>query len=273
MKKLSSMKRPFHFGRHAPLSALIAVLFFLFSAAPSAAQGSSLSLSPAVIMAKGAFGQSLTQRLTINNQTPNTFNFVMVAQDIVVRDGKRVFLPAGEMDNSIAATAVFSPKEVVAAPFSSGSVDVTVTLPQNTSLRAIAAVFRTKNVMNPTTGNVGLTASMGTLITFNVSANVALTSEPVHVNLPTESTNLSFDQTLTNTGSEPIIPKGVAAILNSKGQLAGKASFAIQRLLPGEKLVYHAEYPDQLPAGSYRVACTFQFEGKTENQQADFTVP
>src|ERR1700724_2459240 len=80
---------------------------------PSFAQQGSLSLSPAVIMAKGAYGQSLTQRLTINNQSPNVFNFLMVAQDVVVREGKRVFLPAGEMDNSIAATAVFSPKEIV----------------------------------------------------------------------------------------------------------------------------------------------------------------
>jgi hypothetical protein len=241
--------------------------------APSHAQQGSLSLSPAVIMAKGAYGQSLTQRLTINNQSPNVFNFQMVAQDVVVRDGKRVFLPAGEMDNSIAATAVFAPKEIVVAPFSSGSVDVTVTLPRDTPLRAIAAVFRTRSATNPASGSVGLTASMGTLVTFNVTSNVALTGEPIHVALPTESTNLSFDQTLANTGTEPIIPKGVAAILDSKGQLAGKISFGIQRLLPTEKLLFHAEYPGQLPAGQYHVICTFQFEGKTESQQVDFSIP
>jgi len=237
-----------------------------------AQQAPSLSLSPAVIMAKGAYGQSLTQRLTINNQTSNAFSFEMVAQDVIVRDGKRVFLPAGEIDNSIAATAIFSPKEIVAAPFSSASVDVTITLPQDTSLRAIAAVFRTKSVVNPTSGSVGLTASMGTLITFNLSDKVALAADPITVNLPTDSTNLSVDQALTNTGSEPIIPKGVAAILNGKGQLVGKSSFAVQRLLPGEKLVFHTEYPDQLAAGSYHVLCTFQFEGKTESQQTDFIV-
>lgn len=251
--------------------ALIAIALAC-SSAVNAQQPSSLSLSPAVIIAKGTYGQSLTQRLTINNQTPNVFAFEMIAQDVTIRDGKRVFMPAGDAPNSIAASAVFSPREIVAPPYTSQSVTVTLTIPQTTSIRAIVAVFRAKSNVDPAKGNVGLTASMGTLITFNLSPNVAISAEPVKVTPATDTTNLTFEDTLTNTGTEPIVPKGVAAILNQNGRLAGKASFAIQRLLPGEKLVFHAEYPDQLKPGDYKVLCTFQFEGHTETEQAQLTV-
>src|SRR5260221_1708642 len=66
----------------------------------------SISLSPAVIMAKGVFGQGLTQELTLTNQTGRDFAFELVAEDVVIKDGKRVFVPAGGTANTIAATAV-----------------------------------------------------------------------------------------------------------------------------------------------------------------------
>ena len=200
-------------------------LIAIFSALPTAGAQASLSLSPAVIMAKGTYGQSLTQKLTINNQTQNIFHFEMMAEDIAVRDGKRVFLPAGDLENGIAATAIFSPKEVIAPPNTSASVDVTVTIPDKTPVRAIAAIFRAQSSVSPTAGSVGLVASMGTLLTFNLGSEVAITAEPVKVNLATEATNLSFEQMLANTGSEPVIPKGVAAILNDQNRLVGKAAF------------------------------------------------
>ena len=260
------------FKRQAVTAGMLAVLAAGAGLPPRARAQASLALTPAVIMAKGTNGQSLTQRLTINNQSPNVFHFVMQAEDIVVRDGKRVFLPAGEAPNSIAATAVFSPKEIIAPPNTSQSVNITVTIPPNTNIRAIAAVFQATSSVNPKTGSVGLVASMGTLITFNLSNNVSISADPVQVTLPTETTNLAFTQELTNTGTEPVIPKGVVAILGSDNKLAGKAAFETQRLLPGEKLAYHAQFADQLKPGSYHALCTFQYEGQTETRPIDFTV-
>jgi hypothetical protein len=259
-------------GAQSHLLATFCAIIVFLSAVSAASAQASLSLSPAVIMAKGTYGQSLTQKLTINNQTQNIFHFEMMAEDITVKDGKRVFLPAGDLENGIAATAIFSPKEVIAPPNTSASVDVTVTIPDKTPVRAIAAIFRAQSAVAPTAGNVGLVASMGTLLTFNLSPDVAITADPVKVNPATDASNLSFEQPLANTGSEPVIPKGVAAILNEQNHLIGKASFGAQRLLPGEKLVYRAEYSDQLKPGNYHVLCTFQFEEHTETQSADFSV-
>jgi hypothetical protein len=44
-------------------------------------------------------------------------------------------------------------------------------------------------------------------------------------------------------------------------------------LLPGERVEFVADYPDQLLPGDYRVLCSFQFEGKTLTNSTDFKVP
>jgi hypothetical protein len=247
-------------------------------AAPQAKKDSSesrppsLSLSPAVVLARGAFGQSLSQTLSITNDTTNEFAFEMAAQDVVVKDGKRIFVPAGESQRSIAATAVFSQKTVIVKPFTSASVDVRFTIPAETEIRAVIALFRGTNRIASSSGAIGMTASLGTLITFNLTPNVNVKPEPIQVIPATDAANLSVSEWMTNNGTEPILPEGVAAVLNSRGALVGKTTFPVQRLLPGERLEFKAEYPEQLEPGSYKVLCSFQFEGKTLTTDGSFTV-
>jgi hypothetical protein len=191
---------------------------------------------------------------------------------VIVKDGKRIFVPAGETERSIAATAVFSQKSVVVKPFTSASVDVRFTIPEETNIRAVVALFRGTNRIASSSGAVGMTASLGTLITFNLTPNVNVKPEPIQVLPATEAANLAVSEWMTNSGTEPILPEGVAAVLNSKGALVGKATFPVQRLLPGERLEFKAEYPDQLEPGTYKVLCSFQFEGKTLTTDGSFVV-
>jgi hypothetical protein len=233
----------------------------------------SISLSPAVVMAKGSFSQTLAQTLTLTNQTARDFAFEMVAEDVLIKDGKRVFVAAGETPNSIAASAVFAQKTVLVKPFSSASVDVRLTLPAQTNLRAVVAMFRGTDKLPTSSGAVGMTASLGSLITFNLTDNVKLQTEPVRVIPASESANMKIAQWISNSGTEPVLPEGAAAVLNSSGALVGKAVFDPQRLLPGERLEFSAEYPGDLPPGNYRALCSFQFEGKTLTTEAAFEVP
>jgi hypothetical protein len=242
------------------------------ASAPEAAKPS-ISLSPAVIMAKGNFGQGLTQTLTLSNQTGRDFAFELVAEDVVIKDGKRVFVPAGETPNSIAASAVFSQKTVLIKPFSSASVDVRLTLPAQTSIRAVVAMFRGTDKLPTSSGAVGMTASLGTLITFNLTDNIKLQPEAVRVTPANDTANMTIGQWIANVGTEPALPEGTAAVVSSAGSLAGKATFAAQRLLPGERLEFSAEYPGDLPPGNYRALCSFQFEGKTLTSEGTFEVP
>src|ERR1700759_3310816 len=67
---------------------------------------STIALAPAVIMMHGQPGQSTTQTLTISNQVNTELRFEIEAQDVIVRDGKRVFVRAGQLPASIAAQVV-----------------------------------------------------------------------------------------------------------------------------------------------------------------------
>ena len=233
----------------------------------------SISLSPAVIMARGSYGQGLTQTLSLTNNTSAEFAFDMEAEDVVVQNGKRVYVPAGETQNSIAATAVFSRKQVTVKAFSLVSVDVRLTIPAETKIRAVVALFHGTNRLPTSSSALGMTASLGALITFNLSDNVKLEPEPVRVIPATETSNLTISEWISNVGTEPVLPDGLAVVLNSKGNLVSKVPFQQQRLLPGERLEFSAEYPDQLQPGDYKAMCTLQFEGKTLTSDAAFKIP
>jgi hypothetical protein len=221
-----------------------------------------VSLSPAVIMGRGHFGETLSQTLTLSNGTGHDFPFEMVAQDVVVRDGARTFIPAGNLPNSIAQSAVFSQKTGVVKPYSNATVDVRLTIPRLTDIRAVVAIFYGTLEVRPSKAGVGMTASLGTLITFNLGEQVTVSAAPPSVSSDTDRSSVAVDQTLANTGAEPVVPSGVAAILTQGGKLMGKAPFEPQRLLPGERLHFKTEYAGQLPKGTYKVLCSFEFEGK-----------
>ena len=232
----------------------------------------SLSLSPAVVMTKGAFGQSIEQTLILTNGTSRAMAFDMIAEDAVVRDGKRVFVPAGELPGSIAATAVFSKPSVVVPAFSNASVDVRFTVPPATDVRAVVALFHGTDKIPSGVGTVSMTASLGTLITFNMSDAIEVSADPIHADAQTDVTNAVIAQWLTNTGHEPVIPSGMVAVLDASGTLVSKAELPAQRLLPGERLQFKAECPTALPPGSYRVFASYQFEGKTLTKAGELTV-
>ena len=80
---------------------------------------SSVSLSPAVAVVNCKLGQSTTQTLTLTNRTDQELVFEMIAEDVIVKDGKRIFVAAGETPGGIAFTAVFSRKEVVSSLYNS----------------------------------------------------------------------------------------------------------------------------------------------------------
>lgn len=238
--------------------------------APSASTPS-VSLAPAVLILHAKFGQSVTQTITMNNGTAHALSFEMDAQDAIVKNGKRVFVPAGELPNSIAASAVFSLRSGTIQPGSDQSVQVILTIPAATPIRAVVVSFHSKHV---TTRNaVNLSASLGSLMTFILTDNIAVEAGAVHLHPATASANLKVTQSLKNTGTEPVVPVGVAAFIDANGALAAKVPFQSQRLLPGEELDFTAEYAGRLKPGVYRVLVSFQYEGKTTTNTSTFRSP
>jgi hypothetical protein len=237
-------------------------------ALPAAAQN--LSLSPAVVPLRGQPGQSTRQTLALANGTSKRLAFDLEALDVVVRDGARVFVPAGEVAGSIAATAVFSRRSVVAEPGETQSVDVTLTLPA-AAHRAVVILFRGTTKLQGE-GKTEVTASIGTLLTFTLSDEYSLAPAELAVRPQTASSTLGFEQPFTNDGREPVVVKGMTAVLDGDGRMVGKVASRPHRLLPGEQTVLRADYAGELPPGSYRAIATFDYEGRAVTRTAAFVV-
>src|SRR3954454_17854092 len=179
----------------------------ILTALPAFATQGSLSVSPAVVMLQVAAGQSTTQTLTIVNSSDKRIAFDMMDKDAVAHNGQRVYVSAGELAGSIAATAVFSRKSVTVAPGERAYVTITVTIPPKPASRAIIALFHGTTRMK--SAGMNATASLGMLMTFALSGNSTATATPLLVKPPTATTNLHLSQQLTNSGTEPVLANGV----------------------------------------------------------------
>lgn len=247
----------------------VALLFAAVAA--FGAEDGTLSLSPAVVMLEGHYGQSTTQTLTLKNGTSRAFSFDLVAQDVVTAKGARAYAEAGSIAGSIAATAVFNPSRVDVPPGGTVTVTMIVTLPPATQQRAVIALFRGTNMVM--SGRVPMTASLGMLLTFTLSDRVEMKVAPLSVRPQSASANLAVTQLCRNAGTEPLVARGVMAVLDEKGSLVGKAALMPRRLLPGEQAEVGGEYAGELDPGKYNVFLTYEYEGRTLTESAEVTVP
>jgi FtsP/CotA-like multicopper oxidase with cupredoxin domain len=249
---------------------LIVIPALLAATAALASGDGTLSLSPAVITLRGAAGQSTRQTLLLRNNTSRALSFNVQAADVIVRNGERVFAPAGSTPGSIAATAVFSQTHVRVRAGETVPVNVTLTIPAGSRERAVVALFHgTDKIVS---GNMTSTASLGTLLTFALSDGVAMTAEPLHVQPQTASANLTVSQRCTNAGAEPFVTRGMLAVIGNDGRLVGKSELKPRRLLPGERVTLGAEYNAELRPGHYRLLVTYDYDGHALSQSAEVEV-
>jgi hypothetical protein len=246
---------------------------FLVGAAllSSLAQAQSITLSPAVVPLTGKRGQGITHTLTLRNDSSVPLSFVMEARDLVVREGRRAEVEAGRLPDSVAASALFSEPRLTVPAQSQGQVSVTLTLPPTVSHRAVNVYFRGDEPVRA--GRSQALLSLGTLFTFTLSDEIALTADALHAAPPSATRDLEVSLHLANSGREPVVPTGVLAILDAGGRLQGKQQLKIARLLPGELTSVVAAYAGELPPGTYQVVATLEAAGHPLTRQATVTVP
>jgi len=251
---------------------LFAIASAAFAADDAQPPRPTLTLTPAVVMAKVKPGQGWTQTLRMSNMTGGTFHFDIEVQDVLIVDGKRTYVPAGETAESIAATAVATPRSIVIPPMEQGAVNVTLTIPQKTGLRAVVVYFKGKLEMPNDPGSVGLGASLGGLMTFELTDEHKFQAAGFEVNPQTETTNQVITHELLNSGLEAVVPKGSTAIIDDAGRRIAKATFDSHRLLPGERVKFSATCPLQLKPGHYRAVSSFEYAGQVITADGEFVV-
>jgi hypothetical protein len=254
------------------------VLALLFAETPSvlatreaAQQTVGISLSPAVVMLSGRPGQAHRQTLRLTNHTSRELSFTLVAQDVIAENGRRTFLDAGIRPDSVAARAIFAPAELTIPAGQVGAAEITLTVPARTDVRGIAAIFHGETSAASRSG-VAMVASLGCLITFSLSDNVSLIAEPPAITPQSSTTPLIVSELVANTGSEPVVASGAMAILNDQETLVGKVAIEAQRLMPGERLPFTAEYPTALRPGRYRAVLSLEYEKKVLTSSVDVLV-
>ncbi len=149
--------------------------------------------------------------------------FISRRKIVVVREGKRVFLPAGEEQGGIARSAVFTHEDMIAAPGNSVTTQVTITIPTAPGSRAIACIFMGKSLLSTST-SVTMTASLGALVTFNLGSNYRLESQPMQVQVDSDAKTLTFHEQVTNSGSDPKVPQGVYRVDQRARRISGAAT-------------------------------------------------
>jgi hypothetical protein len=254
------------------MKGLMTMMLLLAIAAPARTEtrDGALTLSPAVITLRGSYGQTTTQTLRLTNGTSQNFHFELVAEDVVARNGSRVSLRAGEIAGSIAATAVMSQKSGVVRAGENVAITVTLTLPPQTNCRAVMILFCGTERMK--SGPTQIRANIGALLTFAMSDEVSIQANAISVTPPSSSSNAVVSNVCVNSGREPLVAKGVLAILDAAGALVGRANIAARRLLPSERADFRVEYPGELAPGSYAVLLTLGYEGKTLVQRGSMVV-
>lgn len=247
---------------------MIRLVPLLIALACATATAGTLTLSPAVVPLGGKVGQSTQQHLTLFNGTSETLTFTLVAKDVVVRDGKREFVDAGNVTGSVAATAVFSLGSVTVAPGDERSVDVTLTLPARMQQRAVVLLFQ------GTTKLGNSTVSIGSLITFDLAGKASLTLGDLKTTPPTRSRNAMLALPVANDGAEPAQVRAAAVIVRAdSGALVGRVAMTPHRLLPGERTVLETEYGGLLPSGMHRVLITVEVGRTAYTRVAELAVP
>jgi hypothetical protein len=245
-----------------------ALVVLLLAILGGTATAQTVTLSPAVVPLGGRPGQSTTQRLTVLNGTNRALSFELVAKDVVIRNGERTFVNAGELANSIAASAVFSTRMVTVPPGEERSVRVTVTLPAQLPCRAVVVLFQGTTRIS---GNA--TVSIGSLLTFDLAGKVSIAPGDVVADPPTASSNAALKLPVTNSGNEPAVVRGAAAIIGPGGALVGKVALDSRRLLPGETTVLRADYAGELSRASYRVNATIETAQQSWTRTTELNIP
>src|SRR5437660_11494445 len=170
---------------------------------PRANAQSLISGAPAALSLKGHAGQTTTQNFKVSNLTDSIYAFKVDVADVLVENGKRTFIPAGQTSGSIAALTVVSVKRVDLQPGQTAVVPVTFALPAETDIRAVAVFFRgqpTQIVQGPK-----VQMNIGAVVDFSISDGVKLDIVTPQVAPQTPTTNATVTEELANHGPEPVI--------------------------------------------------------------------
>jgi hypothetical protein len=250
---------------------VLALVILLCAFSASDAHGQTLGISPAFVDAMVKRGATYNKVYTIANDTDTRLRFRFSVGDYWYDEhNARVDGRAGTLPRSASLWVQFSPSEVIIEPKSSGTVTAIITVPQTAAGGYYTTpIFEAEAADSPiaqTHSNGAITAS----IALRFCGLLMLTTEDAteynveimggSVTPPSESAPLEVQLDVNNRSTTHARVRGVFAVLNSDGSLAGRGRVDEKRYLPGQRNVLKAPWAGELARGHYTALVTLTYD-------------
>lgn len=237
----------------------------------SRAQGQSLSITPALVDAKVKRGATYTRTFTISNDTTTRLRLRCSVGDYWYGDhNERIDGDPGTLPRSASPWLQFSPTELIIEPNSSVTVNAVITVP----LTAEGGYYTTPIFEAEAAEATGGTLVRGSTVTAAVMIRfrglLLLTTEDTteynveimsgQIAPPTASSELEMQLDVRNRSTAHARIRGLFAILDTAGKLAGRGKIEEKRYMPGQRDVLKANWASALAPGHYLAIVTLSYD-------------
>ncbi len=183
-------------------------------------------------------------------------------------DGKKNFLPAGSMDNSIAKWVHFTPQDFVLPAKSKKKISYSIKVPEDAHGGYYGVLFfeNFSEEMKDING-VQIITRVGSLFFLETTDSI----KKGRVGRLSAEQNTVVGE-LENTGDVIITPNGVYYILGKDGVVVDRGEVEKFYIPPREKTKFRAHFSQDLSLGKYTMVITFDLgDGKSVVKEIDFT--
>lgn len=253
-----------------PIILVCAFAAILCGLSTSHAHGQTLGITPALVDAKVKRGATYSQAFTISNNTSTRLRLRSSAADFWYGEhNERIDALPGTQPRSASTWVQFSPAEQILEPNSSAVVNAVITIPQTAAGGYYTVpIFETEAVDAGLAATIGKTATAAVMIRFR--GLLLLTTEDAteynvevvngRITAPTSSTELKMELDLRNRSTAHASVRGIFAIVDTAGKLAGRGKIEEKRYLPGQRNTLKADWAGQLAPGRYTTIVTLTYD-------------
>jgi len=231
-------------------------------------QAQSLGLAPALMEATVKRGATYTNVFSLSNGTTTRLRVRCSLSDYWYDEhNQRVNGRPGTLPHSASAWVQFTPSEFIIEPHSSGSVEAIITVPRGAAGGYYTApTFETENADPSPPGAAG-TAKATLKIRFQ--GLLLLTTEDTteynveimagQISPPTSSSLLQMNLDVRNRSTAHARVRGVFALLDASGKLAGQGEIEEKRYMPGQRDYLKTAWAGELSPGRYTALVTLSY--------------
>jgi hypothetical protein len=251
--------------------AIFALALVVMGLGQTRAQGQSLSITPALVDAKVKRGVTYTKTFTVSNGTATRLRLrCSVADFWYGENNERIDGEAGTLPRSASPWVQFSPAEPIIEPNGSVTVNAIITVPQTAAggyytvpiFETEAADRNAPTVKNASTAEASIVIRFRGLLLLTTEDATEYNVEIMNGSItpPSASSELAMQLDVRNRSTAHVNVRGIFAVLDSTGKLAGRGKMDEKRYLPGQRDWLKTNWAGELKPGHYTAVVTLTYD-------------